>query len=83
MRLSHNCACAQCLVAVLGQSSRRGNEPPVPPHIHVLSPGAIHGTGPTVAELGTEILMWGTGTQHDTCPTPILWLSLPPQEKSP
>lgn len=35
------------------------------------------------AELGTKLLVWGTGTQHSACLTPIPWLPVPPWETSP
>lgn len=75
-------------MAGLRGSSRRGDEP-TPFHLttRVLFPGGrgLHRAGggkaiPTMAELGTEILVWGTGTQHDACPTPV---PVPTQEKSP
>lgn len=41
------------------------------------------GAIPATTELGTEILVWGMGTRHGTCLTPIPQLPVPPQEKSP
>lgn len=87
MRLCHKCACAQRLWLSLGRAPREMNL-----LCHLTSMfwplGGMHGIGgdeaiPTVAELRTEILVWGTGTQHNTCLTSILWLPPPPQEKSP
>lgn len=34
------------------------------------------------AEPGTEKLLWGSGTWHSTCPTPVPRLPVPPWEKS-
>lgn len=75
MRLCHNCACAQHLWPGLGRAA--GGETSLLCHLtFTLFPlGGMHGTGgdevvPTLAELGTEILVWGTETQHTTCPTP-------------
>lgn len=71
------CLCSAPVTGLQG-SSRRGDELPISPDAHYMSPGVeAHRAGggeavPSMAELGTKILVMGTGTQHDACLTPIL-----------